>query len=406
MRTADLRHTFLVVALVGLIACGDGTTDASRTTVRDSAGVVVVESPASLEARELDWRVAAEPDLTIGVAEGEEPYQLFGVAGATQLPDGGIAILNLGTPEVRFFDADGRHRHSSGRRGSGPGEFQMPQLLGPVGPAGELLLWDPMTNRFTLLGPDGAVIRMVTPEGMMARMPQGWDGTAAVLVLGAGAAARPGMAEGVLSNDHTYAVVRLDGGDGTEVDRVSARIYHAQVRGQPWFRAIPFDPQPSAAAGPGAFYLSDGATAAVRVHGSDGRLVRVLRVARDPEPVTSADLDRFVNVQVQAIRDPGQRSEWRTRYSRMPVPATRPAYQSLLVDDDGHVWAEHFRGDPAEAPTWTVFDPERGALGSIQTPAGVAVLHIGRHALLGRTRGELEIEHVVRYPLHLSGAAR
>jgi hypothetical protein len=34
------------------------------------------------------------------------------------------------------------------------------------------------------------------------------------------------------------------------------------------------------------------------------------------------------------------------------------------------------------------------------------VLHIGRHALLGRTRGELEIEHVVRYPLHLSGAAR
>jgi streptogramin lyase len=120
--------------------------------------------------------------------------------------------------------------------------------------------------------------------------------------------------------------------------------------------------------------------------------------------VTHYGPSTWVDAQLGNIRDPGQRSEWRTRYGRMPVPATRPAYQSLRVDDDGYVWAEHFHSDLADAPTWTVFDPDRGALGTIRTPAGVTILHIGRDALLGRTRGELEVEQVVRYPIRRADA--
>lgn len=386
------------VVLVALMACGNSLPSGGDAVVRDSAGVTIVEIPAALEDRPLGWTLAEDPDLVIGVAEGEEAYQLFRPTGAFQLPDGRIAIVNTGTQEVRYFDGRGRFLHSAGRRGAGPGEFQAPQVLRPMGAAGELLIWDLMVNRFTLLGPDGEVLRMVTPEAQV-RMPSGWDGTGAVLIAQGSAAAGLGTPEGVMANDFTYEVIGLDGGGPVLVAEVPGRIYHAQIGPQIWFRAIPFDSRSSAAAGRGAFYITTGAAAEIRGHASDGRLVRLLRVARDPEPVRRADVDRFVERELEGFREPGLRSEWQSRYARMPVPATMPVYRGLLVDDLGHVWAEHFRIEAADAPAWTVFDPDRGALGTLRTPAGLTIDHIGEDFIIGRLRDELDVDRVVRYAL-------
>lgn len=392
------------VVLSMIAACGHGPSTNRGVTMRDSSGVTIVESAAALEAQSLDWGVAAQPDLRIGVAEGEEPYQLLHVDGAMQLPNGTIAVLNAGTQEIRYFDTEGRYLRTSGRRGSGPGEFQMPRLVRPLGERGEQLIWDMMVNRFTLLDANAGVLRMITPEARV-RMPQGWDAAGAVLVARGGAAAGLDTPEGVMANDFTYEAVHLDGGQPVRIAELPARTYHAQIRGQPWFRPIPFDPQPSAAAGRGAFYLSTGAMPSIQVHASDGQLLRVLRVARNPDPVLRADFDRFVEAQLQRISDEELRTEWRTRYERMPLPATMPAYRSLLVDDVDHVWAEHFRIDISDPPTWSVFEPDGGVLGTIRTLAGISIFHIGEDFFIGRMRDDLGVEQVVRYPLDRTAGA-
>ena len=75
------------------------------------------------------WTFSAEPDLRIGVAEGDPSYEFHKLVSAVTLPDSGVAVLNAGSHELRFYDAAGRFVRSIGAQGGGPGEFQNPVRL-------------------------------------------------------------------------------------------------------------------------------------------------------------------------------------------------------------------------------------------------------------------------------------
>lgn len=64
----------------------------ARVPVRDSAGIEIVENERPAAAPALGWRVGDSVVLSIGVLEGEEPYNLYGVEDATRFPDGRIAV--------------------------------------------------------------------------------------------------------------------------------------------------------------------------------------------------------------------------------------------------------------------------------------------------------------------------
>ncbi|HUH14165.1 MAG TPA: hypothetical protein VMK65_13705 [Longimicrobiales bacterium] len=413
----DLRSRLLPVtiatgALLLVAACGNGPPAENGVTVRDSAGVTIVESPAALEELPLGWVVAESAHVSIGVVEGEEPYQLFAVGGAARLGDGRIAVVNSGTQEVRYFDGEGRFLSSSGRRGGGPGEYQFPRLVPPLGGSGELLIWDARDRRFTLLDGEGSVLSTATPDRLSGG-PVGWDGDSMVLSRENSASAGPSSPEGIMENRATFQVIRLGGGDPVTLAEVPGRLYHARIGRQIWFRLIPYDAWPSAAAGPSAFFITSGAEPEVRVHGSGGELLRVLRVLREPTPVTPADVERFVERELESFDDAAMRAEWRDHYARMPAATSAPVYQSgrpgeraLHLDATGHLWAERFQLDPDESATWSVFHPDGRALGTVRTPAGLTVYQIGEDFVLGRTRDELEIERVVLHRLERSGAGR
>ena len=57
------------------------------------------------------------------------------------LADGRIVVSNAGSHELRVFDAQGRHLHSFGRQGEGPGEFA---------PFTSMLLWPAPQNKFVV----------------------------------------------------------------------------------------------------------------------------------------------------------------------------------------------------------------------------------------------------------------
>ena len=92
--------------------------------VRDSAGIRIIENARPPEGSRLRWRVGPEPAVTIGAADGEEPYLFQHAIGATRLSDGRIVVADYGSMELRIFDgASGTHLTTLGGVGEGPGEY-------------------------------------------------------------------------------------------------------------------------------------------------------------------------------------------------------------------------------------------------------------------------------------------
>lgn len=77
------------------------------------------ETPAS----STNWSLGNIPSVTIGVAEGDERYELSGASSSLRLADERIVIANSGTNELRVYDGTGQFVGSIGRKGEGPGEF-------------------------------------------------------------------------------------------------------------------------------------------------------------------------------------------------------------------------------------------------------------------------------------------
>ena len=90
-------------------AATDAESLARQAVIWDSAGVRIVESPRPPADSRLGWQVGAEPSVSIGALEGEEPYLLDRVRGALTLSDGRIVVENSGANELRVFDASGRY---------------------------------------------------------------------------------------------------------------------------------------------------------------------------------------------------------------------------------------------------------------------------------------------------------
>jgi hypothetical protein len=95
----------------------------------------------------------AERILLLGEEEGPGYLGRVGRGGLVQRSDGVFALLDSSEQDrVKFFDADGRYLRSFGRRGEGPGEFQVTNgLLLLEGDSVEV--YDVVNRRFTVISP-------------------------------------------------------------------------------------------------------------------------------------------------------------------------------------------------------------------------------------------------------------
>ncbi|MYA11691.1 MAG: hypothetical protein F4087_14910, partial [Gemmatimonadetes bacterium] len=118
------RTTTALVAIAAMTFAGTPEIDASnwpqQTTFRDSAGIRIVENTRPPEDSRLDWRIGAEPLVSIGSTMGDEdPYLFTRVFGITRLSDGRIVIGDEGAKELRVFDQQGYHLETWGGYGEG-----------------------------------------------------------------------------------------------------------------------------------------------------------------------------------------------------------------------------------------------------------------------------------------------
>jgi hypothetical protein len=392
-------------AALVLAACGGGEAADAGATVRDSAGVEIVENTGPAWREGMGWRVADTPDVDIGVLEGADEYQLFQVRDAKRLADGRIVVANGGTNELRFYDRDGTYLASAGREGGGPGEFQQVGWMRTFG-GDSLMVYDFSLGRISVFDAEGTFARSfkITPVGE-ANFVIGVDVFSDGMVL----AKSPLIFAGGIENglNRRDELFQTHTATGEPVDSLGAfpgpdQFIESGGSGNRRYIAVtslPFGRSPAAAVYNTQFCFGASDTYEIACYDRNGSLRRVVRRAVPPRPVTSADIEAYQAGELSQIDDADQRRDAERRYDEMPVPETMPAYTTFMFDGAGDLWVREFTVGEAATWPWTVFDPDGRMLGTVALPADFRVTQIGDDFVLGLWRDDLEVEHVRLYRL-------
>lgn len=432
------RTAVAVALVIGIlsIACdpraddGEGRRTEPAPTVRDSAGITVVENtrmPAWDSSTA--WRLAPEPTLRIGAVEGP-PHQAFGYALApVRLSDDRVVVADRQRNHVHFYSPSGEHLQTVGRTGQGPGEFtqiwRMYRIQGD-----SLMVLNPITLT-TILSPEGKFVRRYQLDPVPGRPNIWWKGRFPDGSMLAFSLAQEGTRyeDPPAGSDAERRIIRpergefyrdsllhfLYTGDGEMIDSLM------KIPGQ-WL-------SDNNAFAPSDAYRVDGEY----FHTSPGNVVEIqswrhLNTPTRPSSATPAGLlrlERIVRrppldeITVTEEMKEAYREERRAFYGELSeqnpgismqslergldeqrFPPTIPAHgNALRVDSEGNLWLLEYRREDSEPNRWSVFDPDGTWLGVVETPPRFTVSEIGSDYVLGIDRDALDVQYVVMYPL-------
>lgn len=153
----------VVPILIALAACGTQKTEWKGTFEKEN-GVMIVKNPK--EPMYGEDVLSFEEELTIGKSrEGEEPAFL-GVSGIQVDSQGNIFISDGEARQVKVFDKDGHLIRSFGRKGQGPGEFQVIHDI-VLTPDETIMILDRGNLRLSFFSPEGKLLKDVS----LSRIP-------------------------------------------------------------------------------------------------------------------------------------------------------------------------------------------------------------------------------------------
>ena len=408
-----MRRILLLGAGLLVAGCGGGGEGREAAVTRDSAGIAIVESTAPVWTAGQEWKV----DSVILAIGGD----VDSVSGPVRLGDGRLAIANAGSHEVRVYDASGAQIHASGRAGDGPGEYRM--LAGIWrGPDDSLMVSDFLARRVSILDRDARFARSFSLGGNTGGLipvggriefavPQGWlaDGS----VVGVTLSFTMNQAKQGPYRD-TVSALRY-GPDGAVRDTIArfpgneTEQMTMSMGGQSMSAPmpVPLGRQSVTAAEGDRFYLAKNDAWEIEVHELDGRLVRLIRIKAGPQPLTPDQIAAHRKAQLEqmeaipAVRSlpPAFKAQLTARIEQARYPATLPFVSSLLVDSEGHLWAQEVPLPSLKRSTYAVFDESGRLLGRVIMPADFRVASITGDAVYGVGKDADDVEHVRAYRL-------
>jgi hypothetical protein len=356
--------------------------------------------PSSATSQEPEWRVSATPTISIGGETGTPGGPIFGVRGLARLSDGRIVVADQ-AQRLLLFDAEGNYVRTIGRRGNGPGEFEGItgiQLLRND----TMLVADSRNGRIAYLTADEGLKRSVTIPG--DDIP--W-------IVGA-------LSDGTLVGRRTS-----DRGDfGPQSDRVGwagvrQEVFRSDAAGrivntfgtfpEPGILIIPIGggsripvvmggpssplPQTLIALAGRQIYVATGERFEIMVYQPNSANPTIIR--RDdyePRPLREGDLVEFFS-ELQEFN-----SRVNVDWNRVPWDIPRgfivSAISSLLVVEQGNVWAEEGPWVSGRSRAWSVFTPSGRHLARTIMPPRFRPFEIRTESVLGVWRDGLDVEHV------------
>ncbi len=355
----------LVLTLAPLAGCGDsGDQLASVVTVRDSAGVRIVEQSTIVVSR-VDL---GEPYLELGSIDGEEEA-FFRVTDIDRLADGAWVVANSGTTEARIFGENGTFLRSFVGEGDGPGELG--SLSGLVVMEGDsVFAWDLFGRRGAVFTADGDLGRTVRAGDELGRFYAEPVGTVGGSIVMKGAS--------IFSDDR---------GEGSRMIRPMIRD-----------RRFPFAKEGQITVAGDRIVTGDSGSDELRVVDADGRLAAIWRVLGDPAEVTAEDWSTERARLLDGMETDAGRRAVRTMFDEMERPSRRPAWSELLGAADGSLWVRQFTTEgESERAEWWVVSPEGEVVLEVTGPADVQLLWSDGDIVAGKYVDELDIEYLRFY---------
>ncbi len=389
-------------------------------SVTDSAGIPIIES-ASPTWGEDGWTVSDSPSVVIGRREGDDRYLFGEVAGAVVLRDGRIAVLDAQAALVRVYTAEGEHIEDWGGLGEGPGEFNLPRSIFRYR-GDSILVSESVARSFTIFDDRGRFGRRMVPETREAYYAA-WsrrreEGDRSVtpaesccrlwgpLVTGAFLLTHPEMipntGTGTRRGTITVAINPPSGGAAENVGDFAGGSY--QLGLQDWPTRFHFQPWFSMTPGLDGYFVPERDSYSIDEYDNGGRLRRIIRLAREPRPVTEEIQTAYEAGIRERIMAPGAPIEGLSAEEVLaemlagPYPSHLPTFERLLVDPVGNLWAHEFPyGTDDDTNEFFVFSADGRHLGVVESPAGLWVYQIGTDFVLGRVTGELDVNYVHLY---------
>ena len=407
-----MTRFLVVVAMAIIVACG-GESDLRRgVTVRDSAGIRIVENMAPSWDEVTAWRLSTDPSLDIGVAEGDPNYELFGVSSVVRLNDGRIAIANASS-ELRFFDQNGIYLRTVGRRGGGPGEFESISWVRRFR-GDSLAVYDSRLNRISIFDGGGAFGRSANmqPRNDVPRPAVvGVFEDGSLLSRGGAYFAIGPIEEGLARDDAIVLRHAPNGGDPVTITTVpGGEFLYTAWRGRVGGGRPLFGREPYFVVVDDRFYVGVNDTYEIKSFTPAGKLESIIRKHHDVR-ITSEDVDVLEQRRLEQVEDPGMRREVRRAYDDIPTGGLMPAFgwpgwrwgalgrptQAIQADAARNLWVVDHNRPGIDRNSWTVFDADGELLGSLTLPSGFWPSDIGSDYILGRWRDSLDVTHVQLY---------
>jgi hypothetical protein len=381
-----MRATTAIAAIVAVLtACSGG--DDSRTevsTVRDSAGVSIVEISAQGWASAPSWRLASAPIAVIGGEGDDGSVDLSNSQLGTLLPDGRVVAMSMQPVQLYLFAPDGSLAGRLGRGGEGPGEYRLLTSLLVLG-SDTIAGFDFMNRRALMFRSNGDVLDPVqfpmtaspVPPLLTGRLEDGsWvfqtmnplqeppEGTTGVYRLPAPVLHwRAGM--------ETYDTVAMSLGPMLIQGTISMGS-NSMTMG----RGIGYGSNSFVGGARDLIWVTTGDRFVISGYDVDGNLKREIRVGLPTRTVTQADRDRFIGVlreQLELARGmaPDQLIDSEiAKLSETTFADNHAAIGQMLVDRMGRIWATPNLPMVDSTATWGVFDQEGRLIGSVVIPAG------------------------------------
>jgi len=412
-------HTLLCLTF----ACADPTTDAPAPAAyafTDSAGVILVENSADTASLPV-WRLDTVPTLRVGSVDGGLAESFGSVSAAARLSDGSIVMGDNQAWEIKSFSADGSHRWTVGRRGSGPGEYRQIYSVRRVA-ADSVVVLDTFLQRVTMLSPEGETVRVVPLRPPASTGPDGrptaFPGLRPVQASAGGGWIAVAQPASVLPPGHQppalvaqpVVVLRYDDA-GRLIDTVAvaagvatlfARLDASQLRQLPP-GAVPLGYQVMR---PGAtldtwvalagdrFFVGESTHFEVKEYLTDGTLVRRIRYPRLDRPYPDEEFAARRERAYSLARDDERRRALDIMTDPTWKPAMRPSFDALEVDERGNVWTREWGGDPGAPIRWLVLDAQGVAMAVAEIPRGTSVRDIGSEYVISVDRDAQDVPYV------------
>lgn len=404
--------TFTSLAALGVLAaCGGDAPSGSDATVRDSAGVQIVENSADgLWTAEGGW--TTEELLTIGEAAGDADYQFGQIAAVDVLSDGRIAVLDQQAQRVQIYGPDGAYQQSFGGPGNGPGEFSPGAMALFVGRGDTIVVPDMGNQRVTVIPTEGEATSF--PLSMEQGIPMGFS----ISDRGALVSQRRAMdfADPTAQTDADDLVL-AQAYDGTILDTLltprRGGTFEMTSSG-PRFTLFAAEPQWATLSDERLAYASNDAYR-ISVYGPEGALERIVTFPHEVQPVTEAEQEMVLELVRASMERSGAPPQAIDQFiGSMGFADAWPAFAQLRGGPHGTLWVQRLR-DISEMSdeereswnpqldqggrTWDVFESDGRYGGVVELPARFTPFAIEEDRIYGVFRDDFDVQFVRVYAL-------